>query len=116
MPTSYNTIIIIIAVGRMRKRLPSFPVLLYCVSPYLSTLVKRQLPPKCHKLGTSTEPALMVMSVNIEGLSSAKQQIIAELCANPKCDVLCMQETHRCPGVVRHRVHGMNIVAEIAHE
>ena len=27
---------IIIAVGRMRQRLPSFPVLLYGVSPYIS--------------------------------------------------------------------------------
>ena len=58
----------------------------------------------------------MVMSVNIEGLSSAKQQILAELCANHKCDVLCMKETDRGPGAVRPRVSGMNLVAEIAHE
>ena len=30
------SLIIIIAVGRMRQRLPSFPVLLYGVSPYIS--------------------------------------------------------------------------------
>ena len=54
----------------------------------------------------------MVMSVNIEGLSSVKQQIPEELCANHKCDVLCMQE----PSEVRPRVPGMNLVAEIAHE
>ena len=83
---------------------------------YLSTIVQRQPPPKCQKLGPSTEPALMGMSVNIEGLYSAKQQILAELCANHKCDVLCMQGTHRGPGAVRHRVPGMNLVAEIAHE
>ena len=79
-------------------------------------MVQRQAPPKCQKLGTFTEPALMVMSVNIEGLYSAKQQILAELCSNHKCDVLCMQETHRGPGAVRPRVPGMNLVAEIAHE
>ena len=56
----------------------------------------------------------MVMTVNIEGLSSIKQQILAELCANQKCDVLCMQETHR--GAVRPRVPVMNLVTEIAHE
>ena len=83
---------------------------------YLSTMVQRQPPPKCQKLGPSTEPALKVMSVNIEGLSSAKQQILAELCANHKCDVLCMQETHRGSGAVRPRVSGMNLVTEIAHE
>ena len=58
----------------------------------------------------------MVMSVNMEGLSSYKQQILAEPCVNHKCDVLCMQETHRGHGAVRHRVNGMNLVAEIALE
>ena len=58
----------------------------------------------------------MVMSVNIEILSSVKQQILAELYANHKCDVLCMQETHRGPGAGRPRVPGMNLVAEITHE
>ena len=58
----------------------------------------------------------MVMSVNIEGLYSAKQQIRAELCANHKGDVLCMQETHRGPGAIRPRFPWMNLVAEIAHE
>ena len=78
---------------------------------YSSTMVQRQPPPKCQKLGPSTEPALMVMSVNIEGLSSAKQQILAELCANHKCDVVCMQETHRWPSAVRPSVHEINLVA-----
>ena len=54
-------------------------------------MVQRHPPPKCQKLGPSTEPVLMVMSVNIEELSSTKQQIIAELCVNHMCVVLCMQ-------------------------
>ena len=33
---SIDDLIIIIAVGRMRQRLPSFPVLHYGVSPYIS--------------------------------------------------------------------------------
>ena len=57
----------------------------------------------------------MVMSVKIDGLSSAKQQILAELCTNHKCDVLCMQETHRGHGAVRPRDPGMKLVAEITH-
>ena len=56
------------------------------------------------------------MSANIEGLSSVKQHILAELCENHKCDVVCMQETHRGPGAVRPRVPGMILVAEIAHK
>ena len=76
-------------------------------------MVQRQPLPKCQKLGPSTEQALM--SVNIEGLSSAKQQILVELCANHKYDVLCMQETQRGLGVMRPRVPGMNLVAEMAH-
>ena len=68
------------------------------------------------KLGPFTEPALLVMSVNIEGLSSVKQHMLAELCANNKCDLLYMQETHRGPSAVRPRVRGMNLVVEIAHE
>ena len=52
------------------------------------------------------------MSVNIEGQSSAKQK----MCANHKCDVLCMQETHIGSGVVPPRVPEINLVAEIAHE
>ena len=39
-------------------------------------------------------PALMVLSVNLEGLSLAKQQILAELCNSLHYDVLCLQETH----------------------
>ena len=38
---------------------------------YLSIMVQRQPPPKCQKLGPSTERAFMMMYVNIEGLSSA---------------------------------------------
>ena len=56
------------------------------------------------------------MSVNIKGLSSTKQQILAALFANHKCDLLCIQETHRGPGAVRPKIPGMNLVAEIAHE
>ena len=58
----------------------------------------------------------MVMSINIEGLSSVKQQIMAELCVKYKCDVLCMQETHRSNKAIRPRINGMELVAEIPHD
>ena len=33
-------------------------------------------------------PAFMVLSGNVEGFSSAKQQILVELCSDLHCDVL----------------------------
>ena len=65
------------------------------------------------KTRPSTDPALMVMYVNIEGLSSAKKHILAELCTNHECDVLCMQETHRGSCAVRPRVLGANLVSTL---
>ena len=41
-------------------------------------MVQRQPLLKCQELGPSTEPVLIVMSGNIEVLSSAKQQIQAD--------------------------------------
>ena len=56
------------------------------------------------------EPALTVTSINIEGMSAAHQQLLAELCEKQKCDVLCVQETHR--GSIRPNIRGMSLVAE----
>lgn len=49
--------------------------------------------------GSFLGPALTVISVNIEGFSTVKQQILAELCSNLHCDVLCLLETS-IPGMV----------------
>ena len=69
--------------------------------------------PRCQQLGSSSGPAFMVMSINIEGMSAAKQQVLAEICQRQKCDVLCVQETHRGETAVRPRIRGMSLVAEI---
>ena len=63
-----------------------------------------------------SEPALTVTSINIEGMSAAKQQLLAELCEKQKCDVLCVQETHRGLKAIRPNIRGMSLVAEIAYE
>ena len=52
------------------------------IAIYLSTMGHRQPSPNFKKMEPSTEPALMVMFANIEGLSLTKQQIVVELCAN----------------------------------
>ena len=73
---------------------------------------------QCQQHGPLSEPALTVTSINIEGMSAAKQQLLrcAELCEKQKCDVLCVQETHRGLKEVRPNIRGMSLVAEIPHE
>ena len=40
---------------------------------------------QCQQHGPLSEPALTVTSINIEGMSAAKQQLLAELCEKQKC-------------------------------
>ena len=60
--------------------------------------------------------ALTVISANIEGFSSAKSNILAELCKKHHCNILCLQETHRGSRHNRPLVPGMDLIAEIPHE
>ena len=60
-------------------------------------------------------PALTVISANTEGFSTAKQQILAELCSNLHCDVLCLQETHRGSDNNRPSIPGMVLAIERPH-
>ena len=71
---------------------------------------------QCQQHGPLSEPALTVTSINIEGMSAAKQQLLAELCEKQKCDDLCVQETHRGLKAIRPKIRGMSLVAEIPHE
>lgn len=61
-------------------------------------------------------PALTVMSINIEGLYSPKEIVLSELCAEWKCDVLCIQETHRDINDNRPKINGMRIALELPHK
>ena len=54
-----------------------------------------------------------VISTNIKGFSSAKSNILAELCKQHHCNILCLLETHRSSG---QKVPGMDLVAEIPHK
>jgi len=42
-------------------------------------------------------PALLALSANIEGLSSTKEDLLANICKEHDCDNLCIRETHRGP-------------------
>ena len=48
------------------------------------------------------------MSINSEGLYPANSK--------QKCDVSCMQETHREPTEILQRINGMDLVSEIHHD
>ena len=60
--------------------------------------------------------ALSIVSSNIEGLTCAKQDLLAELCTRNNCDILCFQETHRGPSRNRPRIPGMTLITERLHD
>lgn len=61
-------------------------------------------------------PFLTVISVNIEGISSNKEQILSDLCKNRNCDLLLVQETHRGINNNRPKIEGMTLLLERPHE
>ena len=75
---------------------------------------------RCHRQGDIqswlfSKPSMSVISLNIEGLSAAKD-LIAKMCFKHKCSVLCLQETtHRGSQSHWPKVNGMTCVAELPH-
>lgn len=67
---------------------------------------------KKKKQGLFSEPALTIVTINIEAITSSKQGILADLCRNYKCDILCIQETHRDQNAHRPKINGMQLVIE----
>lgn len=59
--------------------------------------------------------ALKVISINIEGFSSAKKIIIEKICHDQNCHVLCLQETHRGPDNNRPLISDMKMAIESPH-
>ncbi|XP_038058777.1 uncharacterized protein LOC119730062 [Patiria miniata] len=72
--------------------------------------------PQRHQHGSLSGPALSIVSSNIEGLTGAKQDLLAELCVQNNCDILCLQETHRGPARNRPRIPGMTLIIERPHD
>ena len=60
-------------------------------------------------------PALTFWSFNGEGLSAAKQQLIADLRHRLQCAVVCMQEIHRGPDDIRPSIPEMDLAIERPH-
>lgn len=61
-------------------------------------------------------PALTIVSQNIEGFSAYKGQLLATLCAENYCDILCIQETHRDMASSRPKIPGMILIGEIPNK
>ena len=59
--------------------------------------------------------ALIVISVNIEGLTANKASILSELYKDKHCHCLCLQETHRAKDQAMPSILGMALVAERPH-
>lgn len=55
-------------------------------------------------------------SQNIEGFSASKGQLLATLCADYICDILCIQETHRDMASSRPKIPGMISIGEIPNK
>ena len=91
-----------------------------CNSPTPSHKSKKMLPRKrdasqSHTKGPFSGPALTIMSFNVEGLSAAKVQLIADLGKRHLCAVVCIQETHRGPDAIRPSIPGMDLAIERPH-
>lgn len=70
---------------------------------------------KCSTKRPFSGPAVTTISVNIEELTRQKESILAYLCKENKCDVLCIQETHKDRHQERPRIEGMCLVAVKSH-
>ena len=75
------------------------------------------LPPKSqsHTKVPFAGPAVTIMSFNVEGLSAANEQLIADLRHRLQCAVVCVQETHRGPDAIRPSIPGMDLAIERPH-
>ena len=58
-------------------------------------------------------PALSILSINVEGYSQAKAEIVSTFAHG--YDVVCMQDTHIGPAHCRPSIHGMKLIAETRH-
>ena len=68
-----------------------------------------------HTEGSFSGTPLTIMSFNVERLSAAKQQLVADLSSKHRCAVVCIQETHRGPNDIRSNVPGMDLAMERPH-
>lgn len=54
-------------------------------------------------------------SINIEGFSTNKSEILTEICMQNECNVICVQETHGDQNSIRPKIKNMKLVIERPH-
>ena len=59
---------------------------------------------------------MTIISANIEGLSPPKRDLIAKLCSEHNCQVLCLKETHKGPNNNIPNITGMKMAIERPQE
>ena len=96
--------------------LPPPPSTGYLLHPHLLTQTTMVSTNCRRKLASSSGRTMTVMSINTEGLSPAKQQLIGKLCSDNDCFVLCLQETHRGQQQNRPKIPGMKLAIERPHD
>ena len=69
----------------------------------------------CQKQGSFSGPAASIVSFNCEGLSEAKEVLIAEMCRTNSCVALCIQETHRTDNSRHISINVYSVIYEINH-
>jgi exonuclease III len=65
------------------------------------------------KRPSSGPVAIKTNSINIEGFSSNNGEIMAEICIQNECDVICGQETHRDQNSIHPKIKNMKLIVEI---
>jgi len=61
-------------------------------------------------------PALRILQLNVEGLSSAKRTIISAIARKQKVDIICLQETHiPTEEAGRYTIDGFDLLSHSAH-
>lgn len=63
-----------------------------------------------------SRPTMMIVSINIEGISQQKETLLAQLWKDAQCDVLCVQKTHSDQNMNTPKIDGMTLVNIIRHK
>jgi len=61
-------------------------------------------------------PALTITSMNVQGLTTDKEILLANICKETLCDIICTQETHGGNDRNKPKICGMKSVAEIPND
>ncbi|KAL4100995.1 hypothetical protein QTP88_021016 [Uroleucon formosanum] len=56
-------------------------------------------------------PALTIVSINIEGITRVKEELLSTIFKSTSCDIMCVQETHRDQTLNAPSISGMKLAA-----